>query len=68
MMITRHVIREFGKYALGAEHSNLISSIVPGVMAQTGMETVEIIRGVVEETKPELVSGESSGRQIRIVS
>ena len=22
MMITRHVIREFGKYALGAEHSN----------------------------------------------
>ena len=45
MMITRHVIREFGKYALGAEHSNLISSIVPGVMAQTGMESLEIIRG-----------------------
>ena len=55
MMITRHVIREFGKYALGAEHSNLISSIVPGVMAQTGMETSEILQGIIEETRPDLL-------------
>ena len=55
MMITRHVIREFGKYALGAEHSNLISSIVPGVMAQTGMESLEIIRGVIRETEPDCI-------------
>ena len=52
MMITRHVIREFGKYA---EHSNLISSIVPGVMAQTGMESLEIIRGVIRETEPDCI-------------
>ena len=30
MMITRHVIREFGKYALGAEHSNLIQQYRTG--------------------------------------
>lgn len=55
MFITRHVIREFGKYALGKEHTNLISSIVPGVMAQTGMESVEIVRGVIKESKPDYI-------------
>ncbi len=34
---------------------NRISSIVPGVMAQTGMETQEIIHSIVKETKPDLV-------------
>lgn len=55
MLITRHVIREFGKYALGNEHSNSISSIVPGVMAQTGMESLEIVRGVIRETNPDYI-------------
>lgn len=55
MLITRHVIREFGKYALGTEHSNSISSIVPGVMAQTGMESLEIVRGVIKETNPDYI-------------
>lgn len=32
-----------------------LSGIVPGVMAQTGMETAEIVRGVVKETKPDAV-------------
>lgn len=32
-----------------------VSGIVPGVMAQTGMETAEIIQGVVAETKPDVV-------------
>jgi len=32
-----------------------ISGIVPGVMAQTGMETAVIIKGVVAETKPDVV-------------
>lgn len=32
-----------------------ISAIVPGVMAQTGMETAEIVRGIVQETKPTAV-------------
>ena len=53
--ITRHVVKEYGKYAMGEEAIHLVSAIVPGVMGQTGMETVEIIRGVVQETKPDLI-------------
>ncbi len=55
MMITRHIIRKFGKYAFGLKRNHQISSIVPGVMAQTGMETLEIIKGVLEETKPDYI-------------
>lgn len=55
LMITRHILKEFGKYAFGEEEVNAVSGIVPGVMAQTGMESQEIIRGVVEETKPDVV-------------
>ena len=53
--ITRHIVREYGKYAMGEENVRLVSAIVPGVMAQTGMETVEIIKGIVKETKPDLM-------------
>jgi len=53
--ITRHIVKEYGKYAMGEEHVRLVSAIVPGVMGQTGMETVEIIRGVVQETKPDFI-------------
>ena len=55
LFITRHIIQEYGKYAFGEGKVNRISSIVPGVMAQTGMESLEIIRGIVEETKPDLI-------------
>ena len=53
--VTRHIVKEYGKYAIGAEHIDLVSAIVPGVMGQTGMETAEIVRGVVKETKPDLI-------------
>lgn len=53
MLITRHIIKEYGKYAFGEKEVNQISSIVPGVMAQTGMESLEIIRGVIKETGPD---------------
>lgn len=55
LYITRHIINEYGRYAFGKENMNRISSIVPGVMAQTGMETTEIISGVVKETNPDFV-------------
>ncbi len=55
LFITRHILNEYGKYAFGQERVNRISSIVPGVMAQTGMESLEIIRGIIKETKPELI-------------
>ncbi len=53
--ITRHMIRIYGRISEDLRMTGVISAIVPGVMAQTGMETLEIIRGVAEETKPELV-------------
>lgn len=55
LQITRHIIREFGKASLESGMDTSVSAIVPGVMAQTGMETLEIIQGVVKETQPELV-------------
>lgn len=55
MMITRHIIREFGKYAFGEDETNQISGIVPGVMAQTGMESMEILKGVIKETNPDCI-------------
>lgn len=53
--ITRHIVKEYGKYAMGKEHVHMTSAIVPGVMAQTGMETLEIVKGIVKETKPDFV-------------
>ena len=53
--ITRHIIEEYGKYATGEDEVWSVSAIVPGVMGQTGMETVEVIRGVVAETKPDIL-------------
>ena len=53
--ITRHMIKEYGKASVGKERVHQISALAPGVMAQTGMETLEIIRGVVEETQPAVV-------------
>lgn len=55
LCVTRHIVREYGKYAMGTEHANLVSAVVPGVMGQTGMESAEIVRGIVNETKPDLV-------------
>ena len=55
LFITRHVVREYGKAAYNCQKINLISSIEPGVMAKTGMETAEIIKGVVQETSPDVL-------------
>lgn len=55
LLITRHVVKEYGKYAMGREKVNSISGIVPGVMAQTGMESAEIVKGVIDETNPDLL-------------
>ena len=52
LYVTRHLIKEFGYEAFKIDNVSGISSIIPGVMAQTGMETSEIVRGIVMETKP----------------
>lgn len=53
--MTRHIIREYGLKGMGEEKMHRTSGIVPGVMAQTGMETSEIVEGVVSVTKPDVV-------------
>lgn len=55
LFITRHVVKEYGRAAYGKERMHLVSSIEPGVTAKTGMETAEIIRGVVDQTSPDVV-------------
>ena len=55
VIATRHLVREFGikmkeKYKLLE-----VQALAPGVMAQTGIEIQEIVRGVVEKTKPDVV-------------
>lgn len=55
MRMTRHIIREYGLRSMGEEKMHRTSGIVPGVMAQTGMETSEIVQGIVSETNPDVV-------------
>lgn len=55
LLVNRHIVREYGKVAYNCSKMHQISSLVPGVMAKTGMESAEIIRGVIGETKPDLV-------------
>ena len=52
LKITRHLAKEFG-FLEGAAAQ--VSALIPGVMAQTGMETLEIIKGVISQTQPDTV-------------
>ncbi len=51
VLISKHLID------LGYENENLgyVSSVTPGVMAQTGMESSEILQSLVDKFKPKLV-------------
>lgn len=55
LYITRHIVKEYGKAAYGGNIVHNISGVVPGVMAKTGMESEEMIKGIVKETKPDIV-------------
>lgn len=55
LCVTRHIIKEFGKYVIGDSCHKSVSSIVPGVMAQTGIESMEIVRGITKETNPDII-------------
>ena len=55
LFITRHVVKTYGKAAYNCSKMNMVSSIEPGVMAKTGMETAEIVKGVVAETLPDVL-------------
>ena len=55
LRVTRHIIKEYGKYAMADKEAHMVSAIAPGVMAQTGMESSEIVKGIVSEVKPDFV-------------
>ncbi len=55
LLVTRHYFQEESVGALVGKKYRKVSAFVPGVMAQTGIETMELIRGVVEEAKPDVV-------------
>lgn len=54
--ITRRITEEIGEMELVNRCKHFeVSGIIPGVLAQTGMESAEIIKGIVEEIKPDVV-------------
>lgn len=55
LFVTRHIVKEYGTAAYDCDKMNLVSALEPGVMAKTGMETAEIVTGVVNETKPDVL-------------
>lgn len=55
LFINRHIVLEYGKVAYNCSRMNMVSSLIPGVMAKTGMESAEIIKGVIEQTSPDQV-------------
>lgn len=55
LQMTRHLNLEYGSTFCKEKGYPILSGIVPGVMAQTGMETAEIIKGVIEQSKPDLI-------------
>lgn len=51
--VTRHVIQYMPQYVKPGTRP--ISAISPGVLGTTGIETVEILKGIVENIKPKLL-------------
>lgn len=55
IFVTRHFEREFGREFMKENEYGTVSAIAPGVMAQTGMEAVEVLEGIVKKTSPDVV-------------
>lgn len=55
LFVTRHLIREFGKDFQERNHFIEMCALAPGVMAQTGMESREILQGIIENVMPDVV-------------
>ena len=51
--VTRHIIKYFPEYI--EEDARPVSAISPGVLGTTGIETLEVLEGIVEKTKPKLL-------------
>ena len=51
--ITRHLVKYVPEYL--EEDARPVSAIAPGVLGTTGIETMEVIKGIVENIKPKLI-------------
>ena len=51
--ITRHLLKYAPQYL--EEGARPVSAIAPGVLGTTGIETMEVIKGIVENIKPKLI-------------
>jgi len=51
--VTRHLIKYLPQYV--DENTRNVCAIAPGVLGTTGMETLEILKGIVENVKPKVV-------------
>lgn len=52
LCVTRHILSLYGKEAYAKEMPS-VSAVEPGVMAKTGMESSEMLLGVVQKIKPD---------------
>lgn len=52
LLVTRHMVRDLPRQF---ETFTAVEALVPGVLASTGMETLELVRAVVRETCPAAV-------------
>ena len=55
LCVTRHIVREYGKHAMGMERALARQRDRSRRDGTDRMETLEIVKGVVTETKPDLV-------------
>lgn len=53
ILVTRHMRENTPQHVKGRLRS--VSAASPGVLGMTGMETAEVVRGIVEHTKPDAV-------------
>ena len=51
--VTRHIINYLPQYV--EEGTRMVSAISPGVLGTTGIETVEILKGIVDNIKPKMI-------------
>lgn len=51
--VTRHILQYMPQYL--DKNTRAVSAIAPGVLGTTGIETVEILKGIIENTKPKLL-------------
>lgn len=51
--VTRHIINYLPQYV--EEGTRMVSAISPGVLGTTGIETMEILKGIVDNINPKLV-------------